>query len=159
MVRGRGPTRPTYARELVQGRESLDLEAAVGVAMRMHRWETQRSQREYADWRGWSKSHQWRLEKRAGELTLHALARALEDTGYRLALVHVDPLSPVGEAPAELVRSEQFPRTEFTARDAAGRRFPAHRRVHRARVAPRWWSGRYSTSRVQGPEWTTETAP
>lgn len=147
--------RPTFARELIAGREGLDLRGAVGLALRVHRRETGLSQRDYARWRGWSKSHQWRLESRADSLRLQDLAGALQDTGYRLALVHVDPMAPSGEEALELVQPEQFAPPEFVARDQAGRRFPAHLRVRRTRRAPRWWMERYSTTRVLGPEWTT----
>jgi hypothetical protein len=147
--------RPTFARELVAGRAGLDLTGAVGLALRVHRRETGLSQRDYAQWRGWSKSHQWRLESRADSLRLQDLASALQDTGYRLALVHVDPLAPLGEEVSELAQPEQFAAPEFVARDRAGRRFPAHLRVRRTRRAPRWWMERYSTTLVVGPEWTT----
>lgn len=135
--------------------------------MRGHRRDLGLTQRSYAIFRGWSKGRQYRLESLAGELRLDSLVEALRGTGFRLALVHEesDGSSPnrqvgvdddAGPAPeeVELVQPHEWVDTEFLARDAAGRRFPAHKRPYQPTRPPNWWLWRYSTSRCDSPKWS-----
>lgn len=166
-IRRAGYTRPTFARELLEGRARTDLAGLVGMAMRTHRRELGLPQRTYATIRGWPKSHQARLETTAEELKIGTVRTALEGTGFRLALVHDGPGIPVSSSlPVELatgdtddelvevVRVEQFIDSEIVAKDAAGRRFPVTRPVRRTEHPPKWWMDRYSTWGGNGPEWT-----
>lgn len=61
---------------------------------------------------------------------------------------------PGNVAAREVVPSD-WSSDEFVARDEAGRKFPAHKRVRRTTGPPLWWMFRYSTSRGLWPEWTT----
>lgn len=153
MVRGSGRIRPTFANELLDGRREADVSVTIGLAFRAHRRDLELTQRSYADHRGWSKGQQCRLESHAGGQRLDALVEALVGTGVRLALVREGDLA--GPPATEVISPEHWPATEFIARDAAGRRFPAHRDVRRAPYPPDWWMWRYSTSRCDSPEWTT----
>lgn len=158
LVRGLGPLRPTYARELVLARTYFDLPRLLGLAFRQHRREKRMSQRAYAEFRGWSKGRQGRLETAAGELRLDVLADALDGTGFALAVVREDC---GGAVPTQVLapltgQSEVWLDSEFIAQDDADRRFPAHVEVRRTVHPPWWWQRLYSTSRTFGPEWTTE---
>ncbi|MGB3763967.1 MAG: hypothetical protein WA966_12165 [Ornithinimicrobium sp.] len=155
-VRGLGPLRPTYARELLLGRKYADLPHLLGLAFREHRREKGMSQRSYADVRGWSKGRQWRLESTAGELRLQVLLEALDGTGFTLGLIRTKT-TDLSLAPGQLSGEwTLWLDSEFVARDEADRRFPPHRRVRRTIRPPWWWWRLYSTSRCFGPEWTTE---
>lgn len=166
-IRRAGYTRPTFARELLEGRSRTDLAGLIGLAMRTHRGEWGLPQRAYAAVRGWSKTHQARLESHADELKVGTVRAALEGTGFRLALVHDGPGIPVSsrlildmasveseDEIVEAVRVEQFVDSEIVAKDAAGRRFPVTRPVARTEYAPKWWMDRYGSWGGNGPEWT-----
>lgn len=166
-IRVAGYTRPTFARELLEGWTRTDLAGLIGLAMRSHRRELGLPQRGYAALRGWSKTHQARLESSAEELRVSSVRTALEGTGFRLALVHDGPGIPVSSPQTaqvrsvdseaelvELVRVKQFIDSEMVARDAAGRRFPVTRPVRRTEHSPKWWMDRYATWGGDGPEWT-----
>lgn len=166
-IRRAGYTRPTFARELLEGRARTDLAGLIGLAMRTHRRELGLPQRAYAAIRGWSKTHQARLESTAEELKVGTVRAALEGTGFRLVLVHDGPGIPVSSALAcqmaaedsddeivEAVRVEQFIDSEMVAKDAADRRFPVTRLVRRTECAPKWWMDRFGAWGGHGPEWT-----
>lgn len=147
VVRG-GPTRPTYAVELLGAQERLTVPDAIGLALRRSRFRAGTSQREYAQDHGWSKSFQARLESRAQDLRLRDLLTVLGTTDYGLVLVPRET--------ARSVRAEDWSRAEVLARDAAGRRFPAARDVRRTTEAPAWWMWRHGADfRVRWPEWTS----
>ncbi len=182
-VRGTGPLRPTFAADLVRAYQLADVSAMVGLALRRHRSAVRMSQRAYAQWRGWSKGRQGRLEGSAGNQRLEEVVCALRGTGYRLALIHdgdevlpraAEPLAAVAD-PGDLEslsgrkRESAHDRdiaayvavpsdwdiSEFVAKDEAGRKFPAHKEVRRTTEPPLWWMFRHSTSRGIWPEWTT----
>lgn len=177
--------RPTFATDLVRAHQLADVAVMVGLVFRRHRGALGMSQRAYAQWRGWSKGRQGRLEGSAGDQRLDGVLSALQGTGYRLALVHhgdgvaaqavsafkgsagAGERTDFGDLGAlnDLERHEpvaafvaaptDWGSDEFVAKDEAGRKFPAHRRVKRTTGPPLWWMFRYSTSRGIWPEWTT----
>ncbi|MDQ3382907.1 MAG: hypothetical protein M3519_03845, partial [Actinomycetota bacterium] len=102
--------------------------------------------------RGWSKTHQSRLESAADQVRLDQVMHALEGTGFELVLRRVDR----DPDPRE-VRAEDWPATELVALDGQGRRFPANRVVQRVREPnPQWWMARHSTNALAARvEWTT----
>lgn len=175
-VRGTGPLRPTFAAELARAHQFADVAIMIGLVFRRHRGAMGMSQRAYAQWRGWSKGRQGRLEGSAGDQRLDEVVCALMGTGYRLALVHDgDQASPrtagllgarstgtpgmglscVEGIAARVVAPSDWDHSEFVAKDEAGRKFPAHKEVRRTTEPPLWWMFRYSTSRGFWPEWTT----
>ncbi len=174
LVRGRGPLRPTYARELLLARKYVDLPQLLGLAFRQHRRDEGMSQRAYADFRGWSKGRQGRLEASAGELRLDVLIHALAGTGFALTVVREDGREAEREDDRDAGRegscdavrvSASTPLTgqsalwldsEFIAQDDAGRKFPAHVAVRRTAHPPWWWQRLHSTTGRFIPEWTTQ---
>lgn len=189
-MKGTGPLRPTFAADLARAHQFADVAVIVGLVFRRHRGAVGMSQRAYAQWRGWSKGRQGRLEGSAGDQRLDEIVCALRGTGYRLALIHEgDEIAPpavgasrdtdTGERAAlsdlrrlsdlrhlsdlgnreaiaaSVVAASDWDSTEFVAKDEAGRRFPAHKKVRRTTDPPLWWMFRYSTSRGIWPEWTT----
>ncbi len=173
-MRGRGPLRPTFARELLLARKYFDLPQLLGLAFRQHRREKGMSQRAYAEFRGWSKGRQYRLEVSAGELRLEALIHALAGTGFALTVVREEGRdaeheeggdagreagSEVSGAPASVPLTGQsavWLDSEFVAQDDASRRFPPHFEVRRTVHPPWWWQRLYSTTGRFIPEWTTQ---
>ncbi len=75
-----------------------------------------------------SRAQLGKLEVDASGVTLGAVDKALEGTGYCLAVI------PVGAAPA----IDWDPR-DLEARTRDGRRFPANRLVKRSAFGPYWW--------------------
>lgn len=100
----------------------------VGLALRAHRRKVGRSQREYAAERGIGRAQLAKMEMDASGVTLGAVMRVLEGTGYRLAVVPVDA-----------VPSIDWDHTDLEARTRKGRRFPANRLVRRSPHGPEWW--------------------
>ncbi len=99
-VRGTGPLRPTFAAELARAHQFADVAVMVGLVFRGHRGALGMSQRTYAQWRGWSKGRQGRLERTAGDQRLDEILCALRGTGYRLALLHDgSEVSPASSKP------------------------------------------------------------
>lgn len=157
VVRGTGRLRPTLAVELLRAREQMGVVEAVGLAVREIRRGAGLGQRAYAESRGWSKTHQHRLEADAGELRLRSVVEALKGTGIELMIARVGTDTAV-DARGQRIQPSDWPDTELIARDARGRRFPAHRSVRRATGAPTWWTWRHGASALATePEWTTET--
>ena len=136
---------PTLADETIQARESLTVGQSVAMALRAHRGALREGQREYAARRGWSSAHQARLERHPDDRKLGQVVAALEGTGFRLGLLR----GPAGDEPAP----ESWPTSELLARDAAGRRLPAHVVVHRSSEAPSWYLVRHGFWGPD-PEWT-----
>lgn len=142
-------TYPTFARELVRARAGLDVQQAVGLAIRADRLRRRMSQRVYAVHRGWSGSRVARLESGAGRLALDDVVDALETTPFVLALCrrapgpgNGDPPGPGGGCPAlpVPVPAGDWARSELIARvRGGGRRFPAHRRTRQVDTPPLWW--------------------
>jgi transcriptional regulator with XRE-family HTH domain len=129
----------------VAARESITVGEGVALALRRHRRSLKLSQRGYAARRGWSKSHQARLESATPALKLADVLAALEGTGYHLALHHDRDdreVDPVEWAPTELV-----------ARFRDGRRFPAAVNPERAWTAPSWFYTRHPEAKTP-PDWT-----
>ncbi len=163
-IKGTGIVRSTFAAELVRAWASLSIHEAVGLAMRDHRRRAGTTQRAYARLRGWSKTHQFRLESQAEGLRLERVAQALQGTGFELVLRSVDvegehdlDNAAGGAAETSYVRAEDWPVTELVARDAQQRRFPPGRPVRRTGIlGPDWWWRRYSSDiQHRPPEWTT----
>ncbi|CAN5822401.1 hypothetical protein BH24ACT8_BH24ACT8_12800 [soil metagenome] len=151
-IRGSGVIRPTFAAELLRARDDLDTGRAVGLAMRAHRRVVGETQRVYAVRRGWSKTHQSRLESSADQVRLDQVMHALEGTGFELVLRRMDR-----DPDPQEVRAEDWPVTEVVALDGQGRRFPANRVVQRVREPnPQWWMARHGTNAMAARvEWTT----
>ncbi len=159
------PSWPTFARELLAARGSLDLGAEIGLALRADRHKRGFSQRAYAAVRGLTLSSVIRLESAAAGLKLVDVVAALEGTDFVLCLCHrPQPAGPatasrvakpppshpdpepspgpgpeVGVAP-EPVHPAFWPRSELVARvRGSSRRFPAHHVVEQTSSAPPWW--------------------
>lgn len=152
-VRGTGVVYPTFAAELLRARETLTLGEAVGLAFRAVRRESDLSQRAYAQARGWSKTHQHRLEREADSLGLAQVVHALADTGFTLALVGQAPNGAEGEG--KVLRGADWPDAELVARDHGDRRFPPTGEVRRVGRLPLWWLDRHSTGSRPPPDWTS----
>lgn len=158
VVRGTGRLFPTLAAELIEARVALTVAQSIGLAMRATRNAAGASQRAYAEMRGWSKTHQHRLEAAAANLQLGRILEALEGTGFELALLATDA---EGAAPStgRRLKPEDWEDSELIAVDAARRRFPANREVRRTSTGPTWWWWQHSTdARARTPDWTTERA-
>lgn len=174
-VKGSGQIRPTFAAELARAHQFADVAVLVGLAFRRHRASVAVSQRAYAQWRGWSKARQARFEGHAEDQRLGDVACALQGTGYRLVVMYEGGETSLSASPAtsppasaatpalarqrgqegtSMAVPSDWNADEFVARDEAGRRFPAHKRVRRTAGPPMWWMFRYSTSRGVWPEWT-----
>lgn len=140
---------PTLAAEVVAARDNLSTMDEVALALRDHRHRLGTSQRDYARQRGWTKTRQHRLERTPGELKLVDVVEALGPTGFHLVLCRDQ------NADSGLARAS-WSAPELVARDAADRRFPAHRRARRTGpMEPHWWWRNFSTdSRTEKPLWT-----
>jgi hypothetical protein len=124
----------TLADRLLATRAALDARDGIALALRDHRRRLSLSQRAYAQTRGWSKARTARLEAHPGGLKLDDILDALSTTGYTLAVL---PLTADATAPAQL------PIAALLARDAAGRRLPAHVFVDRVTYPRMWWDQRH----------------
>lgn len=163
------PSWPTFARELLAARDTLDLSTEVGLAIRADRHKRGLSQRAYAAVRGLTVSSVIRLETAASGLKLGDVVAALEGTDFMVCLCHrplppvpvlaavEPPATPTGsdsarddvrevepgpppEAPPAPVHPTYWPRSELVARvRGRSRRFPAHHVVEQTSSAPPWW--------------------
>jgi hypothetical protein len=138
----------------------MGVEDAIVVAVRAGRGRKGMSQRAFADAQGIGHWVVEALEKRPGRVKLGVVLQVLTEVGFGLALVRVADASAHGAKAeeAEIVRPEDWSDAELIARDAAGRRLPAHRVARRtgppaswvrrddprwARLTPLWtWSER-----------------
>ena len=115
----------------------LTVADSVGLALRDHRRRLGLSQRAYAAWRGWSATRIARLETGSGRFPLDDIVRALEGTGFGLALVRK---GEGDSSTVEVVEPGSWPETELTARVRDGsRRFPAHHETRAVTNPPNWW--------------------
>ncbi|HET7276794.1 MAG TPA: hypothetical protein VFJ22_01830 [Dermatophilaceae bacterium] len=97
---------PTLIKELLEARQTVDVIASIGLALRDDRRRRSLSQRAYAAARGWPRSRVVRLESCPGEVRLCDIVEALEDTGYGLFLGFADSSDhPVDDTPQEVVAS------------------------------------------------------
>lgn len=97
---------PTLIRELLEARQTVDVIASIGLAVRDDRRRRSLSQRAYAAARGWPRSRVVRLESCPGEVRLRDVVEALEDTGYGLFLGFAESSDhPVDDTPQEVVSS------------------------------------------------------
>ena len=144
-------------RALERARQSLDVRAEVGLALRDHRRRLRMSQRAYARMRGLHRSTLARLEAGTTDISLDTAVDALEGTGFTLfvgVVARPGPPSPSGAAApvGESTTSEpataacrRVPPTAWEASDLVARvrggrrRFPAHRRVIAVTMPPTWW--------------------
>lgn len=162
-----GSRLPTLAAELLTARDELTVARGVGLALRADRRASGDSQRAYAERRGWSKTHQHRLETNAASLRLGQVMDALQATGYELAIARENEELPVQNGPdAQLVGPGRrvwptdWPDHELIGRDRAGRRFPADREIRRVSSLPNWWIWRHATDiRAAKPTWTASPLP
>jgi hypothetical protein len=126
---------PTLAEETIRARQELTLAQSIAMALRSHRGTLGEGQRDYAERRGWSAAHQARLERDPDNRKLAQIMEALDGTGFRLALLREH--TGAESAP------ESWPTSELVARDAAGRRLPAHVVAHRLWSVPSWYIVRH----------------
>ena len=136
---------PTLADETIRAREELTLEQSIAMALRSHRGTLGEGQRDHAARRGWSAAHQARLERDPGNRKLGQIVQALDGTGFRLALLGAQ--TGIESSP------ESWPTSELLARDAAGRRLPAHGVAHRVWEAPSWYLVRHGFW-APSPDWS-----
>ena len=149
------PSWPTFASELMEARDALDLGTEIGLALRADRHKRGLSQRAYAAVRGLTLSSVIRLESAAIGLKLGDVVAALDGTDFVLCLCH-RPQSPEPvlaresgtpallvarpETAPEPVHPAYWPRSELVARvRGSARRFPAHHVVQQTSSAPPWW--------------------
>jgi transcriptional regulator with XRE-family HTH domain len=147
---------PAQRAALEHARQTLDVHAEVGLALRDHRRRLRMSQRAYARFRGLHRSMVARLEAGRGDVGLETAVDALRGTGFALFVGVVDepsgpgpggaaaradetPPTPPGPSPRRLPASA-WEATDLVARvRGGGRRFPAHRRVSPVSMPPPWW--------------------
>ncbi len=126
-------------------RERLTLVECIGLAQRRRRNSLGVGQREYAQSRGWSKSHQARWESAPETLKLADVLVALDGTGLHHELHHDGDGSAV--APVDWAASD------LVGRLSEGRRFPAAVNPVRSRSARTWFYTRHPHD-VAPPNWT-----
>jgi PhnB protein len=161
VVRGSGRRQPTLAADVVRARSRLSTADEVGLALRAHRRALGANQREYARLRGWTKTHQHRLERSPGGLKFSDVLEALTTTGFGFLLCREDGHRDEGPDASAPVDVSSWPAGELVARDAAGRRYPAGRVARRTGPSePRWWWMAHSTeARAEPPLWTASRSP
>jgi hypothetical protein len=140
--------RETTARLLAEwhsAQETLTVVQCISLALRRRRNTLAVSQREYAQSRGWSKSHQARLESAPSTLKLADVLAALDGTGFHLELHH--------DADDRVVAPVDWAASELVARFSDGRRFPAAVNPVRSRSTRTWFYTRHPHDATP-PDWT-----
>lgn len=148
------------AADLAAAIEVVTLPSAVGMALRDHRRRLGLSQRAYATLRDMTSSTIARLERSAGPFSLDDVIRALDSTGFALALIR-EPDPGEQQCPGAIVQPDSWPVTELLAQVRDGSRsVPAHHETEAVVNPPRWWWHReFFAGKGPEPQWYAPRPP